>query len=131
MNRTLWGMAFALLLALSPSIAMAGPAGGTKLAYFQSKNIFHSGLQKTHTVALTFDDGPNANTPAVLEALKALGVKGTFLSSADGETPSCVLRASPPKAICSPTTARTHPLLGERVVDHPDMLLDQIRQVDE
>ena len=49
----------------------AGPAGGTKLAYFQTKNIYHSGLRETHTVALTFDDGPKTIRTAVLDALKA------------------------------------------------------------
>ncbi len=34
-----------------------------QIAYFQEKNIFHSGLRDTHTIALTFDDGPNQNTP--------------------------------------------------------------------
>ena len=36
------------------------------------------GLVGTHMIALTFDDGPNLNTPAVLDALREAGVKGTF-----------------------------------------------------
>jgi peptidoglycan/xylan/chitin deacetylase (PgdA/CDA1 family) len=132
MNRTLWGMAFALLLALSPSIAMAGPAGGTKLAYFQSKNIFRSGLQQTHTVALTFDDGPNANTPAVLDELKALGVKGTFFIVGDmaRRYPAVLARIAAEGHLLANHSA-SHPLLGEHYVSHPEMLIDQIRQVDE
>src|SRR5580692_1958312 len=61
--------------------AIAGGAtkpSDNQVAYFQTKNVFHSGLVGTHTIALTFDDGPNFNTPGVLDALKANGVKGTF-----------------------------------------------------
>ena len=49
-----------------------------ELAYFQKSSIFHSGLRDAHTIALTFDDGPNAYTANVLDVLKANNVKGTF-----------------------------------------------------
>lgn len=58
--------------------ARAQDAAGVKLAYFQQRTIFHSGLVGTHTVALTFDDGPNKHTREVLAALKQEGVKATF-----------------------------------------------------
>ena len=63
------------------SVASAGerPApADMQVAWFQAGSIFHSGLRGTHTIALTFDDGPNAYTGAVLDALKANNVKATF-----------------------------------------------------
>lgn len=36
------------------------------------------GRTDTNVVALTFDDGPSMDTPAVLDALKELGAKATF-----------------------------------------------------
>ena len=71
----------ALLLAAAP-VAADSPdrkaAGETQLALFQQRNIFQSGLRSTHTIALTFDDGPNVRTGDVLDALKELNVKATF-----------------------------------------------------
>src|SRR5215471_1306001 len=58
--------------------ASTPPAQGAQLAYFQTRTLFHSGLRDTHNVALTFDDGPNYRTPAVLDVLKAVNVKPTF-----------------------------------------------------
>ena len=62
--------------------AEAGPAAKDtakdKVALFQTRTIFHSGLRDEHTVAFTFDDGPNANTPAVLDVLKAYNIKATI-----------------------------------------------------
>ena len=48
----------------------------SELAWFQARSIFHSGIRDAHTIALTFDDGPNANTGAVLDVLKA--IRGNF-----------------------------------------------------
>jgi peptidoglycan/xylan/chitin deacetylase (PgdA/CDA1 family) len=69
------------LLALSAPVAAGDAAPKDKpvqLALFQQKNIFHSGITHEHTIALTFDDGPNAHTNEVLDALKELHVKATF-----------------------------------------------------
>lgn len=103
-----------------------------RLALFQSKNIFHSGLRDTHTVALTFDDGPNYNTPGVLDALKANGVKGTFfiVGRMARAYPDILARVAAEGHLLANHSA-THPLLGKRFVAHPEMLLDQIRQVDD
>src|SRR5579863_8004325 len=81
MMRAIWGVALACVLAACPVSAGAGDPGktsGTTVAYFQSKNIFHSGLNHSHTIALTFDDGPNAHTDEVLDELSKLHVKATF-----------------------------------------------------
>lgn len=53
-------------------------ASDAQLAWFQNASIFHSGLRDAHTIALTFDDGPNANTARVLDVLKQHNVKATF-----------------------------------------------------
>ena len=127
MMRALSAMALAFSL-----LAGAAEAGDAKLAYFQTKNIFHSGLKNTHTVALTFDDGPNANTPEVLDALKALGVKGTFfiVGKMAKAYPDILARIAAEGHLLGNHSA-THPFLGTRYDEHPELLLDQIRQVDD
>ena len=47
-------------------------------AYFQQTNIYSSGLVGTHTLALTFDDGPSAFTGRILDELAKYNVKATF-----------------------------------------------------
>lgn len=114
--------------------AWAGDAhspAAEQMAYFQSKNIFHSGLRDTHTVAMTFDDGPNFNTPAVLDVLKAHNVKATFfivgrMARAYPE----VLRRIAAEGHLLANHSATHAFLGRRFDSHPEMLIDQIRTVD-
>jgi peptidoglycan/xylan/chitin deacetylase (PgdA/CDA1 family) len=126
-----WG---GIALALSLLAGTSAWAGGSesKLAYFQTKNIFHSGLKNTHTVALTFDDGPNANTPAVLDQLKALGVKGTFfiVGKMAKVHPAVLARIAAEGHLLANHSA-THPFLSHRYDDHPELLIDQIREVDD
>jgi len=58
---------------------MAAPVHhDTQLALFQPRTIFNSDLPRAHTIALTFDDGPNTHTEEVMDALKQYGVKATF-----------------------------------------------------
>lgn len=104
----------------------------SRVAYFQTKNIFHSGLQDTHSVALTFDDGPNAHTPAVLDVLKAQGVKATFfiVGRMARAYPDVLARIAAEGHLLANHSA-THPLLGKKYLAHPELLLDQIRQVDD
>jgi len=125
--RVLGMAALAVLLA-----AGAAEAGGTKLAYFQAKTIYHSGLKNTHTVALTFDDGPNANTEAVLDSLKALGVKGTFfiVGRMAKLHPDVLARIAAEGHLLANHSA-THVMLGSQYDEHPEELLDQIREVDD
>jgi peptidoglycan/xylan/chitin deacetylase (PgdA/CDA1 family) len=127
--------AAALVLALGSAEASAQTAGrpaDSQLAWFQPKNIFHSGLRHTHTIALTFDDGPNGYTPAVLDALKAQGVKATFfiVGRMAKAYPDVLARIAAEGHLLANHSA-THPLLGNRYIDHPELLLDQIRQVDD
>src|ERR1700742_388624 len=114
--------------------ALAGdmqPASNNDVAYFQQKNIFHSGLRDTHTIALTFDDGPNANTPAVLDALKAANVKATFfiVGKMARAYPEVLARIAAEGHLLA-NHSGTHPLLGNKYVRDPAALIDQIRQVD-
>lgn len=102
-----------------------------QIAYFQTKNIFHSGLRGTHTIALTFDDGPNANTAAVLDALKAQNVKATFfiVGKMARAYPGILARIAAEGHLLANHSA-THALLGKKYVRNPDMLIAQIRDVD-
>ena len=123
------GFAFACCLNAAHA---QGADGKEQLAYFQPKNIYHSGLREAHTVALTFDDGPNANTPAVLDVLKAQGVKATFfiVGRMARAYPDILARIAAEGHLLANHSA-THPLLGRRYINHPELLLDQIRQVDD
>lgn len=73
----------AAAFAAALTCAVPATAGNTQLAYFKAGNITRSGLQGTHTVALTFDDGPNANTREVLRVLRDYDVKATFFVVGD------------------------------------------------
>jgi len=132
-NILLAGAALALVLGLTQANAQtAGKPGDSQVAYFQTKNIFHSGLRETHTVALTFDDGPNFNTPAVLDALKAQGVKATFfiVGRMARAYPDILARIAAEGHLLANHSA-SHPMLGKKYDAHPEMLLDQIREVDD
>ncbi|MGH6870914.1 MAG: polysaccharide deacetylase family protein [Rhizomicrobium sp.] len=129
MKATNWAAGLALGLTLASGAALAA---GPDVAYFQEKNIFHSGLRGTHTVALTFDDGPNYNTPAVLDALKANNVKATFfiVGRMAKAYPDILARVAAEGHLLGNHSA-THPLLGKHYVAHPELLIEQIRSVDE
>lgn len=120
------------LAAVSVQAQPAAKSGGVQVAYFQAKNIFHSGLVGTHTVALTFDDGPNAYTAAVLDALKDQGVKATFfiVGRMAQAHPDVLARIASEGHLLGNHSA-THPLMDKRYDEHPEMLLDQLRQVDD
>src|ERR1700759_709006 len=129
----LWKLlAGAVLCAATIGSAAAQQADDGRIALFQPKNIFHSGLRQAHVVALTFDDGPNANTPAVLDALKALKVKATFfiVGNMAHRYPAILARIAAEGHLLANHSA-THPLLNKRFDANPERLLDQIRQVDD
>jgi len=122
------------LLTLSAPVAAdsAKTAKTEKLALFQKRTIFESGLRNAHTVALTFDDGPNARTGEVLDALKEMNVKATFfiVGQQARRHPQMLARIAREGHLLANHSA-THSLLGRRYRDNPDMLLDQIRGVHE
>ena len=104
------------------------PKPDDRVALFQRDNIFHSGLRSEHVVALTFDDGPNANTPAVLDALRALNIKATFfiVGRQAHAYPNVLARIAAEGHLLG-NHSNTHPLLGRRYVNNPQLLINQIR----
>jgi len=129
MNRTLAAALVASLFALS-AFTISG-ASAQDLALLQPKTIFKSGLKGTHTVALTFDDGPNANTGAVLDALDKFHVKATFfiVGNMAHSHPMVLARIAADGQLLGNHSA-THPLLSARYDDNPELLLAQLRDVD-
>lgn len=119
-----------LSFALACTAALA--AGNDRIALFQESTIFHSGLRAAHTVALTFDDGPNANTIDVLDALKANNVKATFfiVGRMARAHPEILARIAAEGHLLANHSA-SHPMLGSRFDRNPELLLDQIREVND
>ncbi|HEX2760095.1 MAG TPA: polysaccharide deacetylase family protein, partial [Rhizomicrobium sp.] len=122
---------------LAPVLAgSAAPASGNKadaeLALFQPRNIFKSGLPRSHTIALTFDDGPNANTEAVLDALRELNVKATFFILGDQARrhPALLKRIAAEGHLLANHSA-DHEQLTSRYDAEPRLLLDELRETDE
>lgn len=129
------GAAFlaAAVIGLGCAAANAGAShDDTRVALFQSRTIFHSGLRNTHTIALTFDDGPNANTVGVLNALKANNVKATFfiVGRMAHRNPDILSRIAAEGHLLANHSAN-HPLLGSRFDADPEKLLFQLRDVNE
>ena len=112
------------------SAAAQPPRTDTRVALFQRDNIFHSGLRSNHIVALTFDDGPDSATPAVLDALRAMNVKATFfiVGRMARAYPNVLARIAAEGHLLANHSA-THPLLGRRYVRNPQLLINQIRLV--
>ena len=121
-------------------LAAAGIAAGSaathgkdaQVALLQSRTIFHSGLREGHTIALTFDDGPNANTADVLDVLKAYHVKATFfvVGRMAHSHPDMLARIAAEGHLLANHSA-THPMLGRRFDEHPELLIAQLRDVNE
>ncbi len=130
------GKVLALVAALAAGSVLVTSAGaqtaGAKVAWFEPRNIFHSGLRGTHTVALTFDDGPNFHTPAVLDALQANGVQATFfiVGRMAALYPGVLARIAADGNLLANHSA-THPFLGRRYAEHPELLLVELRSVDD
>ncbi len=119
--------------------ASAQPAGdkpapgvGPQIAYFQTRTLFRSGLRDTHTVALTFDDGPNFNTPGVLDTLKQFNIKATFfiVGKMAKAYPAILARIANEGHLLANHSA-SHPMLNHKYDEHPELLLDQIRSVND
>ena len=125
-------MAAGALLGLLISAA-AGPAQSpqTELALFQPRTIFKSGLPRAHTIALTFDDGPNAHTAEVLDALKEFNVKATFfiVGRQAHKNPKLLARIAAEGHLLANHSA-DHQLLSARYDADPARLLNELRDVD-
>lgn len=105
-------------------------AAETDIAWFQNRTIFHSGLRDAHTVALTFDDGPNANTARVLDVLKAHNVHATFfvVGKMAALHKNILAQISNQGSLIANHSA-SHPLLRASYDEAPDKLIYQIRMV--
>jgi len=104
----------------------------TELAWFQPQTIFHSGLVGTHTIALTFDDGPNAHTPAVLAALRKANIKATFfIVGKMAEAHPEILREIATDGHLLANHSATHAFLGSGYDSHPEKLIAQIKRVND
>jgi peptidoglycan/xylan/chitin deacetylase (PgdA/CDA1 family) len=124
--------AAAAVLGLACVAAGAGPAAKDKIALFQTKSIFHSGLRDEHTVAFTFDDGPNSNTPAVLDVLKAYNVKATFfiVGRMARSHPAVLARIAAEGHLLANHSA-SHPMLSSSFDAHPERLIAQLQDVND
>lgn len=125
-------VAFASVLFAAAGICAAAAQDDDRIALFQPKTIFHSGLRQAHVVALTFDDGPNAYTPAVLDALKAMNIKATFfiVGNMASRYPDVLARIAAEGHLLANHSA-THPLLNRRYDNNPQMLIHQLRVVND
>lgn len=113
--------------ALSFGVALAADS---EVAWFQRSSIFHSGLRDAHTIALTFDDGPNANTGLVLDVLKAHNVKATFFVVGKmAATHKAVLARISNEGSLIANHSSSHPLLTGTFDSDPEKLISQIRLV--
>lgn len=102
----------------------------TRLAWFQKHTIFHSGLVGTHTVALTFDDGPNRHTLEVLAALKTYNIKATFfIVGKMARHHSDVLAQIAADGHLLANHSDTHPFLGSSYDADPRKLIGQVMPV--
>jgi peptidoglycan/xylan/chitin deacetylase (PgdA/CDA1 family) len=117
---------------LLPAAAGAPQHAKSQLALFQQKTIFKSGLPRAHTIALTFDDGPNAHTAEVLDALKEAGVKATFfiVGKQAHRNPKLLARIAAEGHLLANHSA-DHELLGTRFDAAPERLLAELRDVDQ
>lgn len=127
-------LAVGALLVLAAQVAADSQenqkSGDTQLALFQERNIFRSGLKDAHTIALTFDDGPNVRTGEVLDALKELNVKATFfiVGQQAHRHPDILARIAREGHLLANHSA-THAFLGSRYDADPAALVEQIRDV--
>ena len=126
------GMRFGLMAAVGAGVLSfsAAVAAGNDVAWFQKSTIFHSGLREAHTIALTFDDGPNANTAAVLDVLKAHNVKATFfvVGQMAARHKDVLARISAEGSLIANHSA-SHPQLTASYDADPEKLIYQIRMV--
>ena len=131
MKKVAFGLGLLLTLIL-PATAGGAREAGTQLALFQPRTIFHSGITHSHTVALTFDDGPNAHTDEVLDELAKLHVKATFfiVGHMAHLHPATLKRIAAEGHLLANHSA-THALMGASYDADPEKLLNQLRDVDE
>jgi peptidoglycan/xylan/chitin deacetylase (PgdA/CDA1 family) len=120
-------------LGTAPAVRAADKpeAARQELSWLQQQNIGRNGLRGTHTLALTFDDGPNEASRGVLSALAAYGVKATFfIVGKMARAHPDVLREVAQQGHLLGNHSATHALLGVKYQKNPRLLIDQLRVVD-
>jgi peptidoglycan/xylan/chitin deacetylase (PgdA/CDA1 family) len=122
----------AFLLALAVPVLTANAASHQKLTWLQNHSIFQSGLGGTHTVALTFDDGPNGHTVEVLDALKAAGIPATFfiVGRMAHSHPELLARIANEGHLLANHSA-SHTSFDQEYSEDPQLLADELRDVDD
>src|SRR5258708_2572876 len=116
-----------LTLTLTSALPVAAGDADVRVALFQQRTIFHSGLTHNHTIALTFDDGPNANTEEVLDVLKKYNIKATFfiVGNMAHKHPATLKRIAAEGHLLANHSA-THALMGASYDADPEKLLGQL-----
>ncbi len=130
--RKVLAAALTLAVAVAGTSALAQGRGnaGTKLAWFQRHTIFHSGLVGSHTVALTFDDGPNRHTLEVLAVLKNYDIKATFfIVGRMARANPRVLDEIAAQGHLLANHSNTHPFMGSSYDADPQKLIEQVKPV--
>ena len=96
-------------------------------AYFQTSNIRSSGLVGTKTLALTFDDGPSAFTPKLLDVLAQNKVHATFfLVGTRVNNHEATLQRMAREGHVIANHSFSHAQLGRRYANNPELLIKQI-----
>lgn len=124
--------AFVALLVLAWPILAAAAASSERLALLQDRNIFDSGLPGTHTVALTFDDGPNGYTADALDVLKANHVPATFFTVGRMARlhPKLLARIADEGHLLANHSA-SHTPFDQEYAEDPKLLIDELQEVDD
>lgn len=133
MRKIALGLGALLLLAAPVAADSAKSVSAAKpqqLALFQERSIFTSGLRGTHTIALTFDDGPNPHTAEVLDALREMNVRATFfvVGRQARRYPEMLARITREGHLLANHSAN-HARLNTRYAANPRLLTDEIREV--
>jgi peptidoglycan/xylan/chitin deacetylase (PgdA/CDA1 family) len=128
MRRVLW----LLLLVTCPCMTASAGSPHARLAWLQEHNIFHSGLAGSHTVALTFDDGPNARTTDVLDVLNAAHIPATFfiVGRMAHMHPDLLKRMGAEGHLLANHSA-SHTPFDREYSEDPQLLADELRDVDD
>jgi peptidoglycan-N-acetylglucosamine deacetylase len=123
-------LSFISAVAAGALACVAASASDAQMAWFQKSSIFHSGLREAHAIALTFDDGPNANTARVLDVLKQHNAKASFFVVGKmAKLHHDVLARISAEGHLIANHSATHPQLTSKFDADPETLISQIRIV--
>lgn len=123
---------FFLTILLLSGFCFRGQAqqvGGFFDVEFQEQNIEFFGLDHTHLIALTFDDGPGKGTESILDTLKQYNIKATFfaLGSQIKKNPELVQRIVREGHVIG-NHSYTHPNLSKEIYkNNPELLMSELK----